>query len=236
MSPDTLIELAWQVARRLNFHRSCHAGQSANDGQKEAVAVIVEVFSSAFSSDKVNEQAAKAAGEERRMASDNIELLEHQHMRLEHVKAMLREAQDEVERLQIELKDCGLELIVRQLVQLRKGPEKDDYGHLRPTREVFDESVHLLVDAAIEAYHQQRRISSGCVSTDSEGGVRIQWIRPAASVVLVVPAAKDCVAYVYHELGELGNDYATEDATPKRLAYWLHRIEPADAAFAAGKE
>ena len=127
------------------------------------------------------------------------------------------------ERLQ--LADAGirhLSPIVGQLVELWQEPEEDEYGRLRPTRHAFDRSVDLLVDAAIEANHRQRRIPAGCVSTDSEGGVRIEWIRPTGSVHLVVPAARDPVAYVYHQVD---NDYATEDATPERLAYWLRRIE-----------
>lgn len=111
--------------------------------------------------------------------------------------------------------------VVRQLVDLWKEPEEDDYGRLRPTQHAFDQSVHLLVDAAIEA-NPDRVIPAGCVSTDSEGGVRIEWVRPTASVHLVVPAVAECVAYIYHEVG---NDYATEDATPERLAYWLRWIE-----------
>lgn len=124
-----------------------------------------------------------------------------------------------------QLADAGilhLSPIVGQLVELWQQPEKDEYGRLRPTRHAFDRSVELLVDAAIEANHQQRLIPSGCASTDSEGGVRIEWVRPAASVHLVVPASEDRVAYVYHEVGD---EYGTEDVTPKRLAYWLHRIE-----------
>ena len=111
---------------------------------------------------------------------------------------------------------------MRQLVDLWNEPEEeDDYGRLKPTQDAFDMSVQLLVDAAIEA-HPQHQIPSGCVSTDSEGGVRIEWIRPTASVHLVVPAKENHMPYVYHEVG---NDYATEDATPERLAYWLCRIE-----------
>jgi hypothetical protein len=78
-----------------------------------------------------------------------------------------------------------------------------------------------LVGAAAEANHQQRQILAGCASTDSEGGVRIEWICPTASVHLIVPAKGDSVAYIYHEVGD---DYATEDATPGRLAYWLRHI------------
>lgn len=112
--------------------------------------------------------------------------------------------------------------IMGQLVELWREPEEDEYGRLRPTQHAFDRSVNLLVDAAIEANYQQRQIPTGCASTDSEGGVRIEWIRPTASVHLVVPAARERVAYVYHQVG---NDYATEDVTSERLAYWLRRIE-----------
>lgn len=127
------------------------------------------------------------------------------------------------ERLQ--LADAGifhLSSIVGQLVELWREPEEDDYGRLRPTQEAFDRSVQLLVDAAIGPYGRQRPIPSGCASTDSEGGVRIEWVRPSASVHLVIPAQKDQKAYIYHEIG---NDYATEDVTPDRLAYWLQRID-----------
>lgn len=136
-----------------------------------------------------------------------------------------RATPDTISPERVQLADAGilhLSPIVRQLIDLWKEPEEDDYGRLRPTPDAFDRSVRLLVDAAIEAYPQQRQIPSGCVSTDSEGGVRIEWIRPTASVHLVVPVARDRVAYVYHQVG---NDYATEDVTPERLAYWLHRIE-----------
>ncbi len=137
-----------------------------------------------------------------------------------------RATPDEISPERRQLADAGvlhLSPIVSQLVELWNEPEEEDeYGRLRPTRGAFDRSVGLLVDAAIEAHCEQRRIPSGCVSTDSEGGVRIEWVRPEASVHLVVPASKDNEAYVYHEVGD---DYATEDVTPKRLAYWLRWIK-----------
>jgi hypothetical protein len=112
--------------------------------------------------------------------------------------------------------------IVKQLVVLWTGPESDDYGRLKPTQDAFERTVYLLVDAAIDVYPQQREIPFGCVSTDSEGGVRIEWVRDGASVHLAVPARKDDTAYVYHEVA---GAFATEDATPKRLADWLHWIK-----------
>lgn len=124
-----------------------------------------------------------------------------------------------------QLADAGirhLSPIVSQLVELWNEPEEDEYGRLRPTQGAFDRSVCLLVDAAIEAHRQERRIPSGCVSTDSEGGVRIEWVHPTASVHLAVPASRDKEAYIYHEIDD---EYATEDVTPERLAYWLRWIK-----------
>jgi hypothetical protein len=112
--------------------------------------------------------------------------------------------------------------IVQQLVELWIGPENDDYGRLRPTRDAFDKVVQLLVDAAIGGHFQRRQIPYGCVSTGSDGGVRIEWIRDRAGVHLIVPPNKDEPAYVYHEVD---GDYATEDATPELLSRWLRAIE-----------
>ena len=124
----------------------------------------------------------------------------------------------------LRLADAGIDylsLIMGQLVELWNGPQSDDYGRLQPTQDAFDKVIGLLVDAAIEAYRKDSQIPLGCVSTDSEGGVRIEWLRNGASVHLVVPAANSDEAYVYHEIG---NNYATEDATPERLSHWLKAI------------
>ncbi len=111
--------------------------------------------------------------------------------------------------------------IVGQLVELWKGPEADDYGRLQPTQYAFDKVIQLLVDAAIVTYPNGHQIPGGSVSTDSEGGVRIEWIRDSARVHLVVPATDQKAAYVYHEVGK---DYATEDVTAERLSYWLRAV------------
>jgi len=126
------------------------------------------------------------------------------------------------ERLQLaDARIFHLSPIVGQLVELWNEPEEDEYGRLKPTRHAFDTSVQFLIDAAIVAYPRYG-IPAGCASTDSECGVRIEWVRPGASVHLVVPAEENRPPYVYHEVG---NDYATEDATAERLAYWLKSID-----------
>jgi hypothetical protein len=111
--------------------------------------------------------------------------------------------------------------IVGQLVELWCGPECDEYGRLRPTQHAFDTAVCLLVDAAIEGHFDNRKIPHGCVSTDSNGGVRIEWVRDGSTVHLIVPAAQRDAPFVYHELADA---YATEDVTPERLSYWLRAI------------
>ncbi len=98
--------------------------------------------------------------------------------------------------------------MIEQLVNLLNGPEKDDYGRLRPTQDNFIETLRLLTGT----------IPVGCVSTDSNGGVRIEWIGVVGNVHLVVSGD---VAYIYHEIC---CEYSTEDATPERLAYWLLRL------------
>jgi hypothetical protein len=108
------------------------------------------------------------------------------------------------------------------LVELRHGPESDDYGLLRPTDHAFERSSDMLVDAAVIAAVQGRKIPGGCVSTDSEGGVRVEWIRSDRSTHLIIPPSSSQAAFVYHEVAR---DFATEDATPEALAQWLRDIE-----------
>ncbi len=129
-----------------------------------------------------------------------------------------------ISRERRQLADAGIDHlspILRQLLELRDGPENDDYGRLQPTQHAYNTTVELLVDAAIDAQSERRQIPHGCVSTDSEGGVRIEWIREEASVHLVVPAEQSKAPYVYHEVG---GKYATEEATPRCLSYWLRAV------------
>lgn len=115
-----------------------------------------------------------------------------------------------------------LSAIIRQLVDLRNEEESDEYGTLRASRHAFDVACHLLTDAAIASALNGRAIPQGCASTDSEGGIHIQWMRPTVGVSLVVPASTDRNAYIYHEVGSV---YSTEPATTEALARWLREIQ-----------
>jgi hypothetical protein len=115
-----------------------------------------------------------------------------------------------------------LSAILRELIDAQSGPERDDYGVLRPTKHAFAAASQLLIDAAMAAASGNRRIPLGSVSTDSQGGVRVEWVRDRSSVHLVVPGPNHEPPYIYHELG---SDYATEDATAERLAIRLREID-----------
>ncbi len=114
-----------------------------------------------------------------------------------------------------------LSAIIRQLVELLNGPERDEYGTLRPTRHAFETACRMLTDAAIVSALKGRPIPHGCASTDSEGGIRIEWVRPASSVHLVIPVSANRDGYVYHDVGD---EYGTATATPEALARWLQEI------------
>ena len=115
-----------------------------------------------------------------------------------------------------------LSSLIQQLIEVRNAPEHDNHGILRASQHAFDASCNLLVDAAIVSALESGSIPNGCVSTDSEGGVRIEWVRDAASVHLVVPASDSRAGYVYREVGAT---YGTEPATAESLARCLRVIE-----------
>jgi hypothetical protein len=114
-----------------------------------------------------------------------------------------------------------LSAIVQQLVELREEEGADEYGDLRASQHAFDVACHLVTDAAIILARDGLQIPRGCASTDSHGGVRIEWVRPTASVHLVIPANSDREGYIYHEVADR---HGTEPASPNRLALRLGAV------------
>jgi hypothetical protein len=114
-----------------------------------------------------------------------------------------------------------LSAITEQLGELQNEQERDEHGVLRADRFACETACELLTNAAIILAREYKFvIPYGCASTDSEGGVRIEWIRPTCGVRLVVPAAP-VEAYIYHEVGDT---FDTEPATAETLAHWLREI------------
>jgi hypothetical protein len=116
-----------------------------------------------------------------------------------------------------------LSAIVSQLVELQQGPERDEYGVLRPTKHAFEQAISLLVDTAIAEARRGGSIPHGCASTDAQGGVRIEWVGARCSLHLVVPASPSNRAYLYHEVGD---GYGSTDAlSPESLGEWLRTFQ-----------
>lgn len=113
--------------------------------------------------------------------------------------------------------------LLRELEELRTAtPEKDEYGVLRATKHAYTTAADVLINAAIVAGLSGRQIPRGIVSTDSEGGIRIEWNRPHRSVRLIVPFSAERDGYVYHQEG---SQYGTAAAIPESLAQWLRGID-----------
>ena len=89
------------------------------------------------------------------------------------------------------------------------------------TMDAFSTAREMLIHAAITAGQEGRAIPKGFVTTDPEGGVRIEWFRTDARVHLVIRAARERGGYIYHRTTA---GYGTEPATAYSLAKWLKII------------
>lgn len=97
------------------------------------------------------------------------------------------------------------------------GPERDDYGIIRPTPDAFLTTLMLLFKAS--EHDKNYQIPPGNVSTDSEGGIRIEWLGEQRNVHLVVPVNKP--PYIYSGRLDIGFSACLEEATPELLLHWL---------------
>ncbi len=89
------------------------------------------------------------------------------------------------------------------------------------TLDAYSAAREMLIHAAITAGREGRAIPKGCVSTDPEGGVRIEWFCTDARVHLVIRAAHGRGGYIYHRSAA---SYGTVPATAYSLARWLKII------------
>lgn len=116
------------------------------------------------------------------------------------------------------------DVIISRLINLfqeeQDEGEEDEYGALFPTRYAQDRALSLIT----QTYHLVGNLfTRAAVTTSFEGGLRIQWIRPHASVRLVIAANEGGQEYIYFEAGD---EYDTEDVSPHNLAnrlVWLQR-------------
>jgi hypothetical protein len=126
---------------------------------------------------------------------------------------------ERVRSLSAELTD-GPRYVVEELIALLEGEEHDEQGVLRPTLFAFRRTFHLIQQVGLQL---REHFPRAAVSTDSEGGCRIQWLWPKRQVRLIVPAQGDGQQYIYHQEG---NNYSVEeDVSPQRLVEWLNWLQ-----------
>lgn len=125
-----------------------------------------------------------------------------------------------------------LSAIIADANELLQNPFEDEFGRLIHTTEFSHKfCCNILVEAAIaDALERSASgtnsscvaIPAAVVSSDEQGGIRVEWVRDTASVHLVIPADERSERYIYVEVGE---EYRTEPATPAALARALRNIE-----------
>jgi hypothetical protein len=108
----------------------------------------------------------------------------------------------------------GLSKIVLQVSELLREPEFDDRGRLRPPTDVVERALVLLTDAA--------PLPPAHVSTDADGGLRVNWEKGDNSVRLIVPPPDRGQGYIFHqEVTQYGVD---RDLSARTLARWLKLV------------
>lgn len=119
----------------------------------------------------------------------------------------------------------GIGQTLSQVIGLMSEEEQDEYGTLRPPDHTYNKTLEVLAEAfksslTPDATHGFPR---GHVSTDAEGGIRINWVRNGRTVRLVVPSAEERGPYVYWELST--DDYGMdENVRGSRLARLIKLI------------
>ena len=108
---------------------------------------------------------------------------------------------------------------LRDLMKEGGEDEEDEYGVLRPTSHAFRTALNFIIEASSLLMDEY---PFGCASTDSEGGIRIEWFKTTGEIRLVIPASKEKEPYIYYEFGE---KYGVDGrASVSKLARWINQL------------
>ena len=124
------------------------------------------------------------------------------------------------ERLNILLKkNSPIDMLLSDVRDLLKENDEDEYGILKPTYDALSPVLSLITELLFVPDIQW---PFGCVSTDSEGGIRIEWVSTKGEIRLVIPSSKNKNTYIYYEFE--GNYGVDEQINPAKLIWWLRRL------------
>jgi hypothetical protein len=131
-----------------------------------------------------------------------------------------------IPEMYMKMKELGA--ILRQILDLANGDSTDDDGVLAPTVHAMGQTTRLLIHASTIVWQHCMATGRtfifprGFVSTDSEGGLRIEWTKPGASLRLVIAAGETGKSYLYFEFED---KYGSErQVTAELMGRWLVRF------------
>lgn len=126
-------------------------------------------------------------------------------------------------RSQATMDSQGYEGVLRQIATLASADECDEIGILRPTKWALRQTLKILGRAVMASWIEGNHVPfpAGCVTSDTEGGIRIEWSDNGHAVHLVVRSNRDQKSYVYFEMGDI---YGTVAVSGSNLAQSLRRV------------
>lgn len=113
----------------------------------------------------------------------------------------------------LENQASGFGLVHSRLLNLLLDDEEDE-EQVKPTGYAFNTALRLL----LETDQNIGTLPKAAVTTDEDGGLRIQWHRPDRSVRLIIPAGSGGKHYIYYESDD---NYDAEDYDPSTAALSL---------------
>ena len=115
--------------------------------------------------------------------------------------------------------ESPLTALLSDLRDLLKEEEEDDYGILKPTYHAFATALNLVMEISMFIH---AGYPFAAVSTDSEGGIRIEWVKGRGEIRLIIPASNSKPPYIYYEFDD---KYGVDrNANAVNLLRWLNRL------------
>lgn len=112
--------------------------------------------------------------------------------------------------------DTDLEILRVRLCRLREEEEDEEAGIFPPSEAALSRAWNLIREVAAAT---AQPLPVAAATDDGHNGVYLYWRKPDRTVQLIVPAAMDQPASLYHRNGW---DYAVErDVVAADVARWL---------------
>lgn len=109
-----------------------------------------------------------------------------------------------------------------RLFSVKREDLDDEEGAVTPTTYANSKVERILYNTYLA---MKEEFYKGGITTSFEGGIRTEWMRPNASVRLVISAHENGKEYIYFELeNENGLEAVSVDNLVNRLR-WLRRVE-----------